>query len=320
MNDLKPIIESVKYSLDPFSVVSRYGQGNEHLRQGKNIRCPNQKHQQTGESPPCSMDYNTGLFYCHGCHIEGDILDFIGYSFFPDYDHENRGSNFKHLIDMLAGARIEPVKRHEQAPQKPKIKLRFDDEKLLEWTARLNDRPDILEWLANRGIHYPAWHEIGFTGDDPDVAPHYRNRIIIPHRYRNVITGIKWRSLPTEEKRYESFKGSAYVVPYRGDLLNIPQSLIYIVESELCRNYLYEQTIRNVVSISNGAFKRYAHMFLMVRKVVHIQDRKNGEQLARDIKKYLPFRSKSIFAPDECNDPSEWAQKNPDKYPDWIHV
>lgn len=318
--DLKPVIESVKSTLDPFSVVTRYGQGNEHLRQGKNIRCPNHRHLQTGATPPCSMNYETGVFYCHQCGATGDILDFIAYSLFPDYDHENRGSNFKHLIDMLAGANIEPVKRHEQTPQKPKIKLRFDDDKLLEWTARLNDRPDILEWLANRGIHYPAWHEIGFTGDDPSVAPNERNRIVIPHRYKGVITGIKWRSLPTEEKQYRSITGSAYIVPYHGDILNMPLEKAYVVESEFCENFLYEQTIRNVVSIPNGAFKRYAHMFLMVRKVVHIQDRKNGEQLARDIKKYLPFRSKSIFAPDECNDPSEWAQKNPDKYPDWIHV
>ena len=315
------VVDGIKRNLDPMNVVARYGHETEHLRQGKNIRCPNHRHLQTGATPPCSMNYETGVFFCHVCGASGDLLDFVGYSLFADYDHENRGANFKQLIDMLAGLRIEPARRSEPAqPQKPKIKLRFDDDKILEWTARLNDRPDILEWLSNRGINNPAWHELGFTGDDPDVAPNDRNRIVIPHRYRGVITGIKWRSLPSEEKQYRSITGSAYIVPYNGDILNMPLEKAYVVESEFCENFLYEQNIKNVMGIPAGAFKKYAHMFLMVKRVIHIQDRKNGEQLARDIRKYLPYRSKSIFVPDGLNDPSEWAQKNEGKYPDWIHV
>ncbi|KKM07302.1 hypothetical protein LCGC14_1735270 [marine sediment metagenome] len=104
-----------------------------------------------------------------------------------------------------------------------------------EWTEKLARNQSVLEWLDKRGVTMWREYRLGWTGDDKQVEPWFRNRITIPHLYRGRVWGIKLRRNPFSEQglKYISFTGSRYHVAFNADFLLTPQEHLIMVETEL---------------------------------------------------------------------------------------
>jgi DNA primase len=315
-------LDTLKSQLHPASVVAQYT--HQEPRPNKNIRCVNQRAHPNGDADPsCSMDYSSGLWKCFGCGAQGDILDFVGYALYSDYDHRTR-PHFKQLIDALAGVQIQPMPEleriHRQHFEQPVIKLRLDKSQLMDWTDNLLGQPTLLRWLERRGVTEVIEHRIGYTGDDPTLEQWQQHKIVIPHFYRGVLTGIKVRYNPHHEapvnpktgkkRKYVSFTGSSYSVPYNADCLNYGQKMVFVIETELDAIALMELLQTDaVIAIPAGSFTAdFASMLITARRVVAVMDNDEaGQRMGREIKRYIG-RARVMHPPREYKDLGEWMQ------------
>jgi hypothetical protein len=314
-------IERIKASLDAVTVVERFGQ----CEARKKVRCPNHAHPQTGKTPPCRMDYQTGLWACH-CGAQGDLLDFIGYCLYVDYDHRTR-PHFAQLIDQLAGLQITPMPAEERARRtalhQSAAKLTLDPSRLGEWFKNLQCEPELLAWLKARGVKNPEQHQLGYTSLDASLNPWEQHKITIPHFYRGVLTGVKLRhdprlKLAEGKDKYISLKGGHYPAPFGADALHMPVDCAYVIETELDALALREMGLGAVIALPARNFtKTTASLFMMVPQVVVILDNDEaGVTGGKEIKRLLP-RAELVSPPEGFKDFGEWYGEFR-TFPKWI--
>jgi DNA primase len=256
------------------------------------------------------MDYAKGLWHCFGCGAGGDAFDFLGYALFLEYD---RHTHFGRLLDMLAGLQVRPLAAPElQAlPKQPAFTL--EARRLEAWEQRLFARPDLLEWLAARGI-------------DAAAARHWRlgatdmGQIAIPHFYRGVVVAVKLRRHPesTAGPKYVSVKGSSYSVPFNADMLQLAQPQVAILETEL--DAIACQTLTGIPSVSlpAGQFKaELAARFLLCKKIIAILDN-DAAGITNGSKIKSLLRRATFRLPPSGKDLGDWIREHPGQPLDWI--
>lgn len=311
-------IDSLKSKLDPFSVVAQYS--HQELKPGRNLRCPNQKHAQTGNTPPASMDYKTGLWTCFGCGAKGDLIDWIGFSLFTDWNCEHRGHNFITLLDMLSGLQIVPISIKEKEARvrsyQSIIKQTFDQDRALEWNKNLLAYDGLLEWLARRGVkyHMALKYKLGYIPfGEKHVERWEVDKLVIPHIYRGVIVGIKLRVNPlhpTENKmRYLAMKGSSFHVPYNADLLHVSLEKAYSIETELDSLAVMDYKKEPCIAAPMKMIDAIIQAMLFVRKPFYIMQNDNAGLIAAQKFKAGLARGRVISTPDLVKDAGEYYQQ-----------
>lgn len=320
-------LDHLKATLDPLSVVQQFT----HQEPRHMIMCPNQAHPQTGSTPPCSMNYTTGVWHCFGCGAKGDLLDFIGYALFGDYNHSTR-PHFKELIDQLAGLQIQPMsnaeKYHRLRQGQASPRLALDKSMVLDWTQNLLCEPDLLKYLAKRGIDKTVpRYQLGYTSNDQRLKPSAWHRLVIPYFYRGVFIAAKLRRDPRLDvndglPKYISLTGSSYSMPFNADCLNKPQERVYIVESELDALALMELHDQdNVISRTAGGFKvNDAAYLIAARQIIAVLDNDAPGRAQGLTIKTLVHRAKIVKPPSEFKDLGDWLEFMELAYPYWLKV
>lgn len=318
MNDL----ESIKATLDPLSIVSNFGHES-NPRQGRNIHCPNQRHAQTGTTPPCAMDYRSGLWKCFGCEAKGDLLDFIGYCLFADYDHSTR-PHFKELIDLLSSHQIKPMPERERRERLATAKptLEWDKAWLADWTDNLLGDKLLVEYLGRRGVDTSITrYQLGYTAQDsrlPAWAWHY---ITIPYSYRGVYTGVKLRANPflikEQDKRFRAI--GSFPLPFNADAtLQFTDNLI-IQESELDSLALGELLdMDKVIGYPAGKLETLDISLLnLVRTPILIADNDQRGRSVASVLKARCHRLKVVY-PEDYKDLGEFIVEIGKVIPYWL--
>lgn len=322
MSDLKTVIESVK-TLDPVTIVRNYGGFPvKPIRTGYKTHCASQQHgaqtfKKNSEPVAITLKGNSWSWRCYGCGCWGSAIDWVGYCQHSNWTKPSPPDEFKKVIAELSGRELPRIEKYTEPRQK--ADLAIDGDLLLEWSEKLEYQPDLLEWLAKRGIRNPLKYGLGFTGDSYHREKWERRKLAIPHFMRDFITAVKLRN-PPPKGGYFGLDNNAFLIPYNGDILSYPQKEVYLVETELDAIALLELG-KQAVAMPVTYWSRFSCMFLTVKKLILMPDNDaGGETLTAAVRKVMQWRLKVIKTPDGVKDLGAWLMKFPNQYPEWIHV
>ena len=174
------------------------------------IVCPLPMHQHHSHTPSFSVftDHDgVQKWHCHGsCGLRGDVIDLVGYKRVPGYNPDDKEDVGRAVTLLETGQTISmPVKNTKRAS------VLADN----LWKEFLPAGPEVLEYLAKRGITAETAEQFGYgqLTSSPEVYPNvlpHSTWVTLPTFTGSRLTKIKLRNIYTSDKhnRYQAIAGS----------------------------------------------------------------------------------------------------------------
>lgn len=278
------------------------------------VKCPSLSHgAQSGKSPPCHVDYDLNVFFCHSCGAGGSMIDLVGYALMDNY---NPDRDVWWAAEKIASEGIRPHSDHQRrahARKNPEKLVDFSLERCLEWRNNLECEPETISWLEARGCK--GWRDffIGYTATDPSLPSWAHHKITIPHIYRDRVWAVKLRKAPNNSAdgpKYVSLKGSRYSAPYNADALLRAPRILVIVETELDAVAVQSITGIPCVAFPAGLSEKSGAAFLLTlvfsEHIILIPDNDAaGRKLVEILIRLVP-RIQIFWLDEDCKDPGEY--------------
>ena len=246
------------------------------VRYGKNINCPFH-----ADSTPSMTVYQDGHFFCHGCHKQGDLFDFLALLWDCD---------LRTVIDRLNEPGFVATVRHIPQQAKPETTLRPTlDPTLVDKFEKQMDVHGRHVYWNEQGIsdHVLYKLRVGFTGE----------RFTFPWFYRGILTAIKARRddelYPDLAPKYISARGSRFMAPYNVDaVIDANPDTVLIVEDEKSVMAALRYKLAAVAAPANAWKADWCHLLADVDRIVIVADNDEpGMASARKIKGMIPRAS-----------------------------
>jgi CHC2 zinc finger/Toprim-like len=144
--------------------------------------CPNPSHEQTGKTPPCSINLTTGLWCCHSCGAGGDVITAIGIA-----SHHDTKSAIQ-AAAALAGMPIEswplpPAPKRivceQRGPSGVQTRLANAVQLRAEYATKRRWNPTVLEALGVQVVAVDSVPRIGIPVNPADRASGAQGRVLV---------------------------------------------------------------------------------------------------------------------------------------------
>ncbi len=278
-------------------------------------------------------------WYCFGCGLGGDVLDFI-----QRVDRVDLPEAIRRLDSgawQASAAPVEPAATQPAAahrdPQLLTAAMRF-------YSSRLRRSPEAQRYLASRGIDLSAWErlglgfapgqglrpflrELGFTDDRLDSSglftergERFRGMIVVPELIAGRVHWLAGRAIAPEARlRFQALPGPKPVL----GLGRLPRPSEWIVVTEGLFDWLTLASwgLPAVAALGTQGLDKVAHALQgQPRVLIAFDSDEAGDAAATRLREQLgPHRSRVVHLPDGVSDVADLGA-HPDVRDVFLHL